>query len=272
MLEKGRWSPADIPWNRFDASKVEPRILSLVRAACLVERNSADYVTYLHRVFADDPAFKEAADQWGIEERQHGDVLGRWAELADPNYDFKDAVARFTAGYRIPIDANASVRGSRSGELIARCVVEAGTSSFYAALGDATEEPVLKAICARIAHDEIRHYRMFAVHMRRYLPVDRLGWPRRTWIAVSRFLEAGDDELSFAYHCGNLADRPYDRVAARNAYAGHAFGCYRWEHLNRAVQLILKAGGLYPHGRLGQAATRLTWWFIRIRHAAVMAP
>ncbi|MEQ8266944.1 MAG: hypothetical protein RH982_07095 [Parvibaculum sp.] len=34
----------------------------------------------------------------------------------------------------IPLDAVQSVRGSRGGELIARCVVESGTSSCYTAI------------------------------------------------------------------------------------------------------------------------------------------
>ena len=44
---------------------------------------------------------------------------------------------------------------------MARCVVESGTSSMYSALRDSTDEPVLKAICHRIAGDEFRHFRLF---------------------------------------------------------------------------------------------------------------
>ena len=58
---------------------------------------------------------------------------------------------RFTEGYRLPLEATASVRGSRNGELVARCVVECGTSSFYTAIRDATDEPVLKMVAAKIA-------------------------------------------------------------------------------------------------------------------------
>ena len=53
------------------------------------------------------------------------------------------------------------MRGSRAGELLARCVVESGTCSYYAALRDATREPVLRQICHHIAQDEARHYRLF---------------------------------------------------------------------------------------------------------------
>ena len=54
-----------------------------------------------------------------------------------------------------------SIRGSKRGEMIARCVVESGTSSYYSAIRDATDEPVLKEIAGRIAADEYRHYKLF---------------------------------------------------------------------------------------------------------------
>ena len=111
----------------------------------MVERNGDDYAIYLKRVFADDPDFQRASDAWAEEEVQHGDALGRWATLADPGWDYGAAFARYRAGYKIDINADASIRGSRTGELIARCMVETGTSSYYTALGDATEEPVLQA-------------------------------------------------------------------------------------------------------------------------------
>ena len=66
------------------------------------------------------------------------------------------------------MDAVTSVRGSRTGELIARCVVEVGTSSYYSALRDSIDEPVLKRICHRIAGDEYHHYKLFYSHLKRY--------------------------------------------------------------------------------------------------------
>ena len=58
-----------------------------------------------------------------------------------------------------------SSRGSRCGELVARCIVETGTSSYDTALMDAVEEPVLKEICRNIAADELRHYKLFYDHV-----------------------------------------------------------------------------------------------------------
>jgi len=113
------------------------------------------------RYFTTIAAFQAVAKRLGDEEIQHGQALARWASLADPTYDFAAAAARFTAGFRVDLDPAASVRGSRVGEMIARCVVETGTSSYYTALAEASREPVLRDICQRIAADEFRHYKLF---------------------------------------------------------------------------------------------------------------
>jgi len=97
----GNWTLETISWDRFDASKVDPEILRNIKAAALVERNAEDYGVYLGRVFADDAAFRESVNGWVVEEIQHGMALGRWAQLADPSWDFDGAFARFP---QYPID------------------------------------------------------------------------------------------------------------------------------------------------------------------------
>ncbi|MEQ8346610.1 MAG: ferritin-like domain-containing protein [Sneathiellaceae bacterium] len=259
------WTLDDIPWDRFDADKVDPEILEAVKAACLVEYNSTDYVKYLHNVFSDDPAFCEAATTWGVEEAQHGEALARWVGLADPAFDFAAAVDRFRDGYRLPLDAQESVRGSRAGELIARCVVECGTSSFYSAIRDAAEEPVLKAICGKVAGDEFRHFKLFLDHFRRYQPMERLPLVRRLQVAMSRINEASDDELAMAYYCGNGLTEPYDRRRHSAAYGARAGRLYRFGHIQRATGMVLKACGLKPQGRLSKYVARASWRLIQWR-------
>lgn len=253
------WTLDDIPWQRFEPGRLDADLVAIVKAASLVEHNSADYADYLCNVFADDPAFQAAARAWAIEEIQHGEALGRWAEMADPSFNFSDSMTRFRAGYRIPIEAVESVRGSRTGELTARCVVETGTSSFYSALRDTASEPVLKVICAKIAGDEFRHYKLFYTHMQTYLDREKPSRLRRILVAIGRYREADDDELAFAYHCANGGEAKYDRKAAAAAYAARAYRCYSPDHVQRAVNMILKATGVPPRGRLSDMATKLVW-------------
>jgi rubrerythrin len=240
------WTPEDIPWHRFDPSRVDPELLKLVKAASLVEFNSGDYTAYLCNVFHDDPRFKKAVRNWELEEVQHGRVLARWAELADPSFDFEASFKTFLEGFRLPLDATQSVRGSRTGELIARCLVETGTHTYYSALADASVEPVLAAICRRIAADERAHYALFRRTLARYQEAERLALARRLRIAIARVVEAQDDELAYAYYAANVAatGRPYDRRENARAYARTALRFYRPQHRARMADMFFDAVGL----------------------------
>ncbi|HTR17886.1 MAG TPA: ferritin-like domain-containing protein [Acetobacteraceae bacterium] len=260
------WRIEDVSWDRFDPSRVDPSIVPLVKAAAMVERNGTDYALYLNHVFVDDPDFRQAADNWSVEEVQHGDALGRWASLADPSWDYQAAFARYKAGYKVPVEVDTSVRGSRTGELIARCMVETGTSSYYSALGDATEEPVLKEICRLIAADEFRHFKLFYDHMHRYLEREKIGVFTRLRIATGRVAESEDDELAYAFHCSNEPEGvAYEHGRCIAAYMSRAMSCYRYRHLARGVAMILKAVGLPPQGRVSGVATWLSWQLMQRR-------
>ncbi len=270
------WRIEDVGWDLFDPGKVDPDIVPLVKAAAMVERNGIEYAVYLCNVFHDDPAFQRAAENWAIEEVQHGDALGRWASLADPGWDYAAAFERYRTGYKLPLDAQSSVRGSLTGELIARCMVETGTSSYYTALAEATDEPALRQVCRLIASDEYRHFKLFYDHMRRYLTRERISFPRRLRIAAGRITETEDDELAFAYHCSNEApDRPYDHGRCMATYMGRAMSFYRFRHIERGMGMILKSVGLKPRGRLSDLAARGTWFLLQRkqrRFAASLAP
>ncbi len=260
------WKIEDIAWDTFDATRLDPSIIPLVKAAALVERNGRDYGIYLNNVFPDDQAFRDASAYWSEEEVQHGDALGKWAELADPTWNFLDAFARFRAGYQIKLDAESSVRGSRTGELIARCMVETGTSSYYTALAEATDEPVLQHVCRLVAADEFRHFKLFYDHMRRYLAREQISFLRRLRIAAGRITESEDDELAFAYHCANEPDSTaYDHGRCLAAYMSRATDAYRFRHVERGMGMVFKTVGLKPRGRLSDVSAKLAWRLLQHR-------
>ena len=267
-----RWTLDRIDWDAFDASKVDRETLEAVKAAALVEANAPDYVSYLCGVFHDAPDIQEDIRQWGREELQHGQVLARWAKLADPEFDFNTAFARFREIQGIETSAIESVRGSRAGEMIARCVVESGTSSFYTAIKDATDEPCLRQIATYVAADEFAHYRLFYESFKRYegeLP----STLRRISIAVGRINEADDDELSGAYYCANYPDGtdvPYERKKFADAYQKRVLMLYRRQHTDRLISMVAKAGGLKPQGRLVRMACAAAWRFFAFRQWQLM--
>jgi len=266
LARKRHWTLSDIPWQDFDPAKVDSEILKVVKAAAMVEHNGGDYGIYLCNIFQDDPEFQDVARGWALEEVQHGQALAQWAERADPSFNFKASFKRFTDGYKIPLDAKASVRGSRAGELVARCIVETGTSSYYTALMEAADEPVLKEICRNIAADEHRNYKLFYDHLRRYLKAEKIGRWRRVAVAISRMRESEDDELSYAYFAATAPlDAVYDRKRAAAAYIRRAYSFYRPRHVERGVAMALKAAGLKTNGRLHGFLSRLGYGFLSFR-------
>lgn len=267
------WTMDDIPWNRFDVSKIEPGLLCAVKAAALVEFNAPDYVTYLKRIFAGaDARTLSDIERWGEEEIQHGRALARWAEIADPSWSFTEAFTRFRAGYRPPhfVSNHAiSVRGSRRGEMIARCVVESGTSSYYSAIRDATEEPVLKDIAGRIAADEFRHYKLF-FETQASQPEPDLSFWKKLIVAMTRVNESDDDELAYAFYCANVsadeeAGKPYERATYARASFARSGAVYRRHHVRKLVQMVAKAIGASPNSRLTEAVGMLAWRMLRMR-------
>jgi hypothetical protein len=264
---KQGWTMDDIHWSLFDPSKVTPKLLSAVKAAALVEYNAPDYVTYLKRVFAgSEPSTIDSIEQWGREEAQHGRALGRWAEMADPSFKLEEAIARFRKGYTPAHFAESeagSVRGSKRGEMIARCVVESGTSSYYSAIRDATEEPVLQEIAGRIAADEYRHYKLFYDTLHAQSEPDLSFW-KKLRIAVERVRESDDDELAYSYYCANVLPeeetaKPYDRKTYTRLASQASMTIYNRRHIQKLVQMVTKAVGANPHGWLANTAGEVLW-------------
>ena len=261
----GTWTLGDIPWDHFDALKVDPELVPVVKAASMVEYNAGHYRQYLNNVFYGDDKACRAIDQWSIEEVQHGRALSHWAELADPEFNFNRSFRRFVENFNFPLEVTESVRGSRTGELVARCMVETGTSSFYSALADATEEPVLKEICLRIAEDEFAHYCLFHSYMRRYLNAENLSLLKRIRVAFDRVVETEDEELASAYWAANRSDEHFDRRSNSVAYAQATLKYYKPKHIARGVEMIFGALGLNPSGPLGWTATHTVRAFIWYR-------
>lgn len=259
-MSKAGWTLEDIDWDRFDPSLVDADLLKVVKAASLVEHNAAEYVVYLKRVYADRPDVHPVIEQWGREEIQHGQALGRWAEMADPAFNFEAARKAFHDGYRPEHfdHGEGSVRGSRAGEMVSRCVVESFTTSFYSAMRDAAREPVLKQITGNIAGDEMRHWRLF--YDMKNAEAVRPGLFQALRIAASRVGESEDDELAYAFYCGNTpAERigvdPYNRRAGQYGYESRVNRLFKRAHLDRAMGMIAVAIGRPARGLLARTAS-----------------
>ena len=172
-------------------------------------------------------------------------------------------------GYKLPLNVGRSVRGSRSGEMIARCVVETGTSSYYTAIqASIRDEPVFSAICGHIARDELRHYKLFYTHLKRYLEKEKIGCWKRLRIAWGRITESEDDELAYAYYAAHHDENTRSTMTSyfTKRYMSRVRDrLYRREHVERMTVMVFKAVGLKPHTLLNRTATRIMWKIIQLR-------
>ena len=256
---EAKWKFEDIDWSLFDNQKVDLETIRVLKAGSVVEHNGSDYGLYLKSVFTGDDAFIKEVDAWSKDEIKHGRVLAQWVKLADPDYDFDERFKAYVDGFPIAVNSKESIRGSRSGELLSRCMVEIATSSFYTALKDATKEPLLKQICGKIAADELRHYKLFYTHLQRYKQVENLGFFKRLKIAAGRLFENEDDELAFAYYTANKETDPYDCKHYTQRYGKSLYRYYKKIHVDRAMALFCKALGLNPTGLMQKGFSYLAF-------------
>lgn len=261
---KQMWTIEELPWDQLDPSKVDADLLSIIKAAALVEYNAVDYGDYLLQVFAGDENVEQDIKDWVIEEVQHGKALGMWAEAIDPKWNFEEAMEKFRAGYtpeHFEGEVSSSVRGSRAAEMVARCMVEIGTSSYYTAIRNAAEEPVLKQIAKYIAGDEFRHYKCFYDILQKYLEIDGLSKFSRLKVAIGRIAEREDDELAYAYYAANApANDNYNREFYSREYLGRAYTYYRKPEVDKAMSMIFKACGFKSRSLAYKLATKIAWW------------
>ena len=146
------WSVDDIAYDRIDAALIHnnSELFYLLAAASFVEITSDLYTKNLIEFYHGNPEIENwLANFWELEEVQHGTALKRYVQAVWPEFDWERAYRGFFEEYGRACTMEALAE-NHALEMVARCVVETGTSSFYRTLSDATAEPVLKQITANI--------------------------------------------------------------------------------------------------------------------------
>ncbi len=251
-----RWTLDDIPWQAIAHDRLAGRedLFILLATASLVEASTALFTRNLVDHFRGDEEVTRWLDEnWLPEEMQHGQALRRYVETAWPDFAWEDVYRPFLDEYT-PCCRLDALEAERSLEMVSRCVVETGTASYYTTLSRASPEPVLALLARRIAADEVRHYKHFYRHFRRYRQQENI---RRSAVfgALWRRLRMTEGEDSYialkhvylARHPGRGFDprvyRAVRREFRRSLFAQfpHAMG----------VKMLLKPLGLPPRvGRL----------------------
>ncbi|SDY76875.1 hypothetical protein SAMN04515617_12166 [Collimonas sp. OK242] len=168
--ENTHWKIADLDFSKIDTAQVRPdeNLFYLVTCASFVESGSHLYTQNLVDYYGDEPEISNwLREQWEVEELQHGQALRAYVEHIWPEFDWQTAYHNFLDEYSTYCKVEL-LEPSKGLEMVARCVVEAGTATFYSALSRSTDEPVLKDLASRIARDEVNHYKHFFRYFRRF--------------------------------------------------------------------------------------------------------
>ncbi|HEY4373386.1 MAG TPA: ferritin-like domain-containing protein [Burkholderiales bacterium] len=204
------WRLDDIDYAgvRRELIAADENLFYLVISASFVEILADLYTTNLGRRYSDDPAASAwLSEKWRSEEIQHGDALKAYARAAWPGFDWEKAYAGFAEEYGAMCTME-QLEHYRGLEMAARCVVEIGTATLYAAIESSTREPVLQDLARRIKQDEVRHYKQFQKIYRQYRASEGLGLWSITRAVFKRVAEARGEDSNIAFKHAYLGRHP----------------------------------------------------------------
>ncbi|MGS0743763.1 ferritin-like domain-containing protein [Glaciimonas sp. GG7] len=163
------WTIADLAFSTIDVDKTrsDENLFYLAACASFVESGSDLYTQNLIAYYNDDPEITAwLTCYWEVEELQHGKALQAYIAHVWPEFPWQLAYASFLEEYSGYCKVEL-LEPSKALEMVARCVVETGTATFYQALARSTDEPVMRDLASRIANDEVNHYKHFFSYFQR---------------------------------------------------------------------------------------------------------
>jgi hypothetical protein len=213
MTRTGRhWQLEDIDFARLDRDAVanDTFAFKIVAVASFIESGSDLYTRNLREFFAgDDDIGTWLARAWEPEELRHGAALRAYIEHAWPDFDWERRCRAVVEEYgrlcTVP-----ELEPTPALELAARCIVEMGTSTLYRALHGYAREPVFAQIADLIYSDEVRHYKVFYRHFRRYQRREERSRLRVGQTLMRRLLATKSEDGRCAYrHIWDFALNPH---------------------------------------------------------------
>ncbi len=177
-----RWNVEDIDFASIDPETIrhDKLMFYMLASASLVEIMAELYTDNLIEKFRDNPEVVSWLRQyWQHEEVQHGYALKAYVERVWPEFDWQLANASFRKEYSA-LCTEEQLEDSPALELIARCVVETGTTTMYHAVHDYVREPVLRELFTNIKMDESNHY----AHFRKFYENYGNARPHGAWSVI----------------------------------------------------------------------------------------
>ena len=232
----GAWRLADIPFDSIDVSMVheDDFLFFTLASASFVEILAGTYSENLISHFHGDAKLTRWLKHiWQRDEVQHGRAIKRYVQTVWPEFDWDNAHRAFQAEY-ISLCTVERLESQRALELMARCVVETGTSSFYRALRHYVREPVLRQLIGKIETDEISHYNQFRKYFASYNLVDCHRVTALVATIWRRLLGIRGEDAYVAF-----------KYVYEGRHPDRRFLESHWREYNRTVKLLSRHH--YPH-------------------------
>ncbi|MEX8192376.1 ferritin-like domain-containing protein [Comamonas guangdongensis] len=194
------WRIEDIAFAEIDRAAVENNedLFFLLMSASFVETGSDTYATNLAEHYA---AYPEIAswlkDHWEAEELQHGQSLRVYVETVWPEFPWQQAYDSFFAEYSKLCTMEELYPDQRL-EMVARCVVETGTTAYYHTLRELSDEPVLTGLLDNIRSDEVSHYKHFLKYFKQLQGQSPVGRMRIAGALYGRLKELRESDSDIA--------------------------------------------------------------------------
>ena len=244
-----RWQDIDFSHIRRERICNDDLMFYLLTAASFIEITADLYTSNLVEHYGRDSAASAwLSRQWEQEEVQHGHALRAYVRHVWPDFDWEAAYREFFAEYST-VCTPEELEPGKAREMLARCVVETGTSTFYGMLNAYADEPVLKQLTRLIQRDEVSHYRAFRDFYARYNADDKLGRLQLIWTLFKRLREVRNEDSFIAFKHVYLARHPgqtfdpavfdhYQRRARHDLFGPH----YPYRMAVRMVLSLLEPG------------------------------
>ena len=253
-----RWYYQDIPYSNIEPKKIKDNdfLFYLIVSASFIEITSDVYEKNLSKFYqGDEGAVQWLKNVWEIEEIQHGEALRTYINHVWEDFNWDAAYRRFL-DYYLPLCTPEEFQDTRAKEMLARMVVETGTSTFYKALeryAEDKEEPVLAQIAHNISKDEVYHYDMFEKIYDRYNEMEKLSKEEIVKVIYHRLkmVDAEDGRLAYRaiyeeLHGDSFKDEYYEEHKKRARSFAKEFYPYKMAikmllrplHLNKTVEKV----------------------------------
>lgn len=227
------WRIEDIDFSVIDRAAVEGNedLFFLLMSASFIETGSDTYAANLAEHYAAWPEIGAwLKDQWEAEELQHGRALRAYVEAVWPDFPWQQAYDSFFAEYSRLCTMEELYPDQRL-ELVARCVVETGTTAYYHTLRELSDEPVLSQLLGHIRNDEVNHFKHFLKFFKELQDQSPVGRARIAKALYGRLKELRESDSEIAlrhvwahkghYFAGStvaleaMAQRIYELISSR---------------------------------------------------------